>query len=128
MVGIATALKRMGGAFFVGLLLCLAFAPTADSLVCSTDVPMLESLAAPDIAPIATTLHAHDDADRHGENQRDGGDDACVHGHCHQAASPAAPVVITLAEASVTGLGLTPSKTGLPPSRSPDGPMEPPRA
>lgn len=119
MAGAATWLKRTGGALFAVLMLCLTLVPTLDSVLCGSD-------AAPAASIRVDGQHAS--ALGHGDTHREGAGDACVHGHCHQPASPASPAEMQLTAASVATARLTPPKSGLPPSRAPDGPTEPPRA
>lgn len=123
MDAIATWLKQTGGALFACLLLCLAVAPSVDNLICSSDVPTAGSSSAPQSDQLAAASH-DGDGDIHGGS----GGDACVHGHCHQTAAPAALLDAQLAEASTGAADLTRVETGQPPSRAPDNPMEPPRA
>ena len=123
MSAIATWLKQVGGALFACLVLFLAVVPTVDALVCASDAPVAESLLAQAGDQVVATADTHG-----GEAHRDTGGDACVHGHCHQATTPAVPANIELAEADVSGADLIPAEAGLPPSRAPDGLMEPPRA
>ncbi len=115
MAMLSTWLKQTGGAFFACLMLCLSVVPTMDAVICSSD--------APPVAEQAFAAHDHT-----GAAHQDGGGDACVHGHCHQTASPAALVEVALAQIHAGSAKLKPAETGLPPSRAPDGPMEPPRA
>lgn len=121
---ITTWPKQVGGALFACLLLLLAVVPTLDAVICSSDAPAAaERVFAQSGDTAAVAAHDHT-----GAAHQDGGGDACVHGHCHQTASPAAPVDIALAANGAAPAKLTPAETGLPPSRAPDGLMEPPRA
>lgn len=122
MAALSTWLKQTGGALFAALLLCLTIVPTFDSLVCSSDAPAAASKAA-HTGDLAAAAHDHGDP-----SHRDSGGDACIHGHCHQTSAPVALADAQLAQASIGDADLKPAETGLPPSRAPDGPMEPPRA
>lgn len=124
MATLSTRLKQIGGALFACLMLCLSVIPTLDAVICSSDAPAAAEQAFARSGGKAVVA-AHDHT---GAAHQDGGGDACVHGHCHQTASPAAPVEVALAGNLATPAKLTPAETGLPPSRTPDGLMEPPRA
>jgi hypothetical protein len=119
---LSTWLKQAGTAFFAALLLCLTIVPTFDSMVCASEAPAAAGVMAGAGDQFAVN-------DKHGDgSHRDSGGDACIHGHCHQTSAPAAPIDTQLAEVSIDGVDLKPAETGLPPSRAPEGPMEPPRA
>lgn len=120
MARLSTWLKQTGGAIFACLVLCLSLVPTLDSMVCSSDTPTAEARSADQLVDAG-----HDDGVK---GHPEAGGDACIHGHCHQSVSPVTPVSTQLAIALVCEANLTPAETGLPPSRAPDGPMEPPRA
>ncbi len=122
MGAIAARLRRMGGTVFACLLLCLTIAPVVDSLFCASEASAAERVSSP--ACDQASVVAHD----HGDKGHPDSGDACVHGHCHQTQAPAAPVDVQWADTSTSAVDLTPAETGLPPSRAPDGPMEPPRA
>lgn len=123
MARLSTWLKQTGGALFACLVLCLSLVPTLDSTICSSDAPTAESVLADSGDQLVDA--SHDDG---AKGHREAGGDACIHGHCHQSASLVTPVNIELAVADIGEANLTPAETGLPPSRAPDGPTEPPRA
>lgn len=123
MVIVTTWLRGLGGVLFACLVLSLTAVPALDALVCSAEAPA--AAQAHGVAEVAPTLTAHD----HG-GKRDGGGagELCVHGHCHQPAAPAQLASIVLEDADVGAVDLLPADAGMPPSRSPEGPLEPPRA
>lgn len=124
MATLSTWLKQTGGALFACLMLCLSIVPTLDAVICSSDAPAAAKQAfVQSGGKVVVATHDHT-----GAAHQDGGGDACVHGHCHQSASPTALVDVALAANIASPARLTPAETGLPPSRAPDGLMEPPRA
>jgi hypothetical protein len=122
MASTRTWLKTVSGALCALLLLVFTVAPAVDALVCGSEnaptvsahVAVGEAVASPD----------HADKAAHGK----AGAETCAHGHCHHAA-PAAPAVgATFAFKAILPPTLTPEAGGVPPSNTPDGPEEPPRA
>ncbi|NQE61452.1 hypothetical protein [Caulobacter sp. RHG1] len=123
MTSVSTWLKQTSRALLACLVLCLSFVPLADALICAADAPAAQAASVQTYDQVTAQAPDHGD-----KSHRETGGDACVHGHCHHPVTSVAPVVIDVAAVAVSGAKLTPAETGWPPSRGPDGPMEPPRA
>lgn len=105
---------------FACLMLALSVVPTIDAAVCGPDLPAAVGVQEPETGMLAA-------ADHGGDHHRDGAGDACIHGHCHHAASLIGLASPDYALAQAGSARLVPAETGLPPSSIPDPLKKPPR-